>query len=831
MAASTRLRSDASDMMRMFLGDVRHALLAMRREKRFAATALATLALGIGVTGAVFSIVYGVLLRPLPYPDSDRLVRVYEEHPGAPRMSGEPPLTNTTMYAWRARLGTLEGLAAYYAREYTVVFEGEGVRVHGAEASASLFPILRTVAVAGRFFEQDEEPRGRNLVVVISDRLWRDRFARRADTVGRSLLIEGKPHVIIGVAAPELRFPDADTQLWTPYDDPTLSDPSVQGGMWLAPTLGRLVPGASVLQVAAEGTTAARSIPRPAVANILFGAGGPVEVRAERLVDQMTARVRPALMVLAISVVFVLLIGCANVANLFLSRGVSRQRELAVRTALGASRAQLARQLLAESFLFAAGGGVLGLSLAWTLLRFVPFLAPHDFPRLDAVRLDLSTVGFTVAASAVAALTAGLLPALRGARVDVASALHPGDGAQAGGFGNVRAQRARDVLLVAESATATLLLIGAALLARSFVALTSVDAGYEASNVLIARVYPAAGGNSNDNVQFVARLLDRLRAAPGVVAAGAGNMMPFNDSTWLTAFDLPPSAGRGKPAKVRAVSYLVTTGYAEALRLRLREGRMFTDADSRIAGPLKLIVNQEFVRQYLTSEPAAGRTFAGGPYKTSGIEIVGVVNDVLKDGNDAAAQPEIYSVATAARPIGDEINVVMRMDGDPSAGAAVVRSAVGEVSRAAAVGELIPLTARAAAAAAQPRFAMAVLAAFATLALVLASVGLYGMLSYAVVRRRRELGVRAAIGAGRRDLVTLVVSEGLARAVAGIVIGLAVAAFATDWMRSLLFGVTPLDPAAYAAAPALLLPVAFAACLGPAWRAAATDPAVVLRGE
>jgi predicted permease len=544
----------------------------------------------------------------------------------------------------------------------------------------------------------------------------------------------------------------------------------------------------------------------------------------------MTARVRPALVVLAVSVVFVLLIGCANVANLFLSRGVSRQRELAVRTALGASRAQLAGNLLWESARFAAAGGVFGVVIAWMLLSLVPILAPSDFPRLATIGLDWTTVIFAGGSSVVAALAAGLAPAIRGTRIDVASALHPGDGGVAAGAGNVRAQRLRDALLVAQSAVATLLMIGAALLARSFVALTAVDPGYDAANVLIARVYPHAGTDGSANVRFATDLIDRLRAAPGVVAAGAGNMMPFNDSTWITSFDLPPSAGRGKPTKIRAVRYLITPGYAETLRLRLREGRLLTAADG-LAGSLELMVNDEFVRQYLAAGAVAGRTFAGGPYKVSQFEIAGVVRNVLKDGNDTTPLPEVYSIATADRPIGDEIDVVLRMTGDPATGAGLLRSAVHDLDRGAAVGELIPLTARASAAAAQPRFAMFVLAAFATLALILASVGLYGMLSYAVARRQRELGVRAALGAGRRELMMMVAKEGIGRAAVGIAIGIVAALLTTGLMRTLLFGVSPVDAVAYLIAPAVLLPVALAASLGPAWRAAASDPAVVLRGE
>jgi putative ABC transport system permease protein len=429
--------------MDAWLEDVRYAAAVLRRERAFTAAAVLALALGIGATTAVFSVIYGVLLRPLPYPEPERLVRIYEEHPGAPKPPGDPEASSTTLNAWQGRLQSLEAIASYYALEYTVMFADGPVRLHGGQVAPALFPLLRATPQAGRFFAAGEDAPRANLFVVISDRLWRERLHAAPDAVGRALTIEGKPHVIVGIARPGFHFPDRDAQLWTPYDDPTRLDPSVQGGVWLSNALGRLKPGTTAAQAAAEGTAAARSVARPAALDVLFGSGGPVEVRVVSVVEEMTAAVRPVLLIVAASVGFILLVACANVANLMLSRGVARQREFALRAALGAGRGRLVRQLLVESSVLAVTGAVLGLLVAWTLVRAATAVAPANFPRLDDVRLDGTVAGFAVLVTLAAAILTGLLPALRGTAFNLSASLHGGDGAVAGGFRGARAAATR----------------------------------------------------------------------------------------------------------------------------------------------------------------------------------------------------------------------------------------------------------------------------------------------------------------------------------------------------------------------------------------------------
>jgi putative ABC transport system permease protein len=575
-------------------------------------------------------------------------------------------------------------------------------------------------------------------------------------------------------------------------------------------------------------------------ANLLFGVGGPPVVDVRGMVEEITASIRPALLVLAAGVACVLLIACANVANLFLARGVARQRELTVRAAIGASASRIVRQLVTESLVLSLAGGALGLGLAWALVRFAQAFAARDFPRLDAIVLDGPVLAFTAATALFTALAAGLAPALRGSRFNLADSLHGGDGASAGGFRGLRARRLRDGLLAAEAAFAVLLLVAATLLARSFVRLTHVDAGYTADHVLTAQIYvpgydaaqvraPNSAAKAEHIATLVSTLLDRLRTTPGVTSAGAGNMMPLGSATQIAGFPAPWTPPGAAPASARALLYSVTPGYAEALLLRLRRGRLFTEGDWS-SGTRAWIANEEFARQFLPPDPVGYRFEQKTDTGTIAIEVVGLVGNVLKNGNDSKPQPEFYQVARDRARLSGRFEIVVRASGDAAALAPGLRGLVRELEPAAAV-ETVTLAQRMAESVDEPRFATAVLGTFAILALALASVGLYGVLSYSVSQRRRELGVRAALGAAKGDLVRLVVREGLGATTTGLAAGLAAAAGLTRLMQSVLFGVGPLDLVAFAAAPALLIPVAVVACLLPAIRAAQTDPIEALRSE
>ena len=814
--------------------DVRYALVMMRRNKGFTAAGLLTLALGIGATTAVFSVVYGVLLRPLPYPNADRLVRVWEEHPGGTAIAGSRWISNRTYYAWTERPRTVDVLGGFGSYETTIAIGDDQVRTFGAEVSPALLAAIGARTSHGRLFSQAEAEQGASRVVLLSDALWRDSFNADPSMVGRSITIDGEPNTIVGVLQPDFSFPDRRARFWTPYVVQRVSsDPALSQRTSGLSAIARLAPGAAAAQVEAEGTAAARSVPITMSTQLLFGKGGSPVVHARPLLADVTGDVKPALLVLVAAVGCVLLIACANIANLFLSRGVARQRELAVRAAIGAGRGRLARQLLTESVVLSAGGGLLGLGLAASLVRATAALAPARFPRLEAVQIDAKVMAFAAFASIVTALLSGVVPALRGARFDLAASLHGGDGATAGGFRGLRARRLRDGLLVAESAFAVMLIVGAALLAHSFVRLVSVDAGYTADHVLTARVLMPRGASPERTDQFIAGALAELRATAGIRAAGAGTMMPLMSMSAVTTFSLPADTGTRQPTQTRALSYTVTPGYAEALGLRLRDGRLFTDRDVA-PGTRKMIVNDDFVRRYLSAGRAVDRLLPPMYVNDKDVvtEIIGVVGAVLKDGNDREPQPEIYFVhGSPTRRISGAVNFVLRTSDDPASLAAALRTIIRDLDRNVIVERVEPLADQLSASMAQPRFATTLLVTFAVVAVSLASVGLYGVLSYAVSQRRRELGVRAALGAARGDLIALVVREGLLVTSIGLVLGLAGAAALTRVMQSLLFGVTPLDPVAFATAPILLVPVACVACLLPANRAAKTDPAEALRAE
>jgi len=799
--------------------DLRQAVRSLARAKATSFAVFLTLTLGLGFTAALVSVVDGVLLRPLPYPESEQLVRVYEQHGSAVSPLGSN-FSNLTLDAWDASK-TLDGLGTYSPEAFLWRRTDGAEQVFGARLSPSVFRLLRVAPARGRFFRDEEEQQGRDGVVVLSHTLWQQRFGGREDILGTRMRLDDRDVEIVGVAAPGFTFPTHEARLWTPRTRLARTTTGIQ----VFPAIGRLKTGVSAERAASEATAAARSVNRPVVADLLFGKGGPVEVKVVSALDDAVGDVKPALVALTVGVVFVLLVGCANVANLLLSTGVARRRELAVRAALGASRGRLLRLILIECGLLAAAGLGAGLVLAVFIVDALLAIAPADFPRLDNVALDLRVVAASGVAAVMATAIAGLLPAWRGSAAALSLTMKDDDGRSAG----LSSARLRSGLLVAEAALALVLAVGASLLVRSVDRLRHVEGGYDPTNVLIASLHvTGATGEGAAKTAFTETVVHRLREVPGVAAAGAGNMAPFGGSTYLSAFKLPTPGASGEAVIARAASNVVTPGFAEALGLRLVEGRTFNASDPTTGGPL--VVSETFARSYLRDgRPIIGRPFPvslreGKPSST----IIGVVRDIRPQGPKSEPRAEIYQLAGPDVPIRHDITIAVRTVGDPLAVVGSLRDIVRAADPNAAVVETGTLAASLSTSIAAPRFFATVLGTFATLALALAAIGLYGVLSYSVTLRRRELGIRAALGASRRDLLSLVVRQGLVATGAGLGIGLALAVVAARLMRTLLFGIEPLDVPSFAASSAVLFLVALAACLIPARRAAGSDPRTTL---
>jgi len=788
--------------------DTKYALRTMRRHPSFTLSALLTLALGIGATSAVFSVVYGVLMRPLPYPAADRLVRVWEEHPGGATMGGLRWISNRTYWAWNEQPRTVDVLGAYGSFAATIRVGDDDVSTFGGQVSPALLPVLGVTPLAGRLFTTAEAEEGASRVVLLGEALWVDRFNRDAGIIGRSVRIDGEAFTVIGVLPRGFRFPSADETFWRPYVITRVStDPEGSQRTSGMTAMARLAPGMTAAQVEAEGTAMARRVPVTMATKALFGVGGPPVVHVRPLGADMAGAVRPVLLVLAAAVAALLLIACANVANMFLTRGLARQREFAVRASIGAGRGRLVRQLLTETFVLSVGGAIVGLFLAWALMRVTSFMAPLHFPRLTDVYLDVHALAFITGATLMTTLLCGLLPALRGARFNVSASLRQGNGATAEGFQGPRDRRLRDVLLVAEAAFALMLIIAATLLVRSFVRLASVDPGYQPAPVLTAHVMLPPGSDPDRDGQFARDALSRIRALPGVASAGAGNMMPMFLQHAVATFPLPDPSGVSPEITARATSYTITPGYLEALGVRLRAGRLFEERDEG-SGTRVMLVNELFARRYLGPGEVVGRRFTNLFRRVDrGVitEVVGVVAPMLKNGNDSEPEPEIYFVAKRQQNrLGKSVSFVVRTTGAPVVLAAPVRDLLRDLDRDVIIDRVQPLTNLLAASMAQPRFATATVTTFALLALILAATGLFGVLSYAVSQRGRELGVRTALGASRTSLLGLVLREGLAVATLGIVLGIAGAAAMSRLMQGALFGVTPLDPISFAVAPLVL---------------------------
>ncbi len=606
--------------MRTLWHDVRQGLRVLLKTPGFTAVAIVTLALGIGANTAIFSVVNAVLLAPLPYPQADRLVRVSEQvramRMGGGRRGGPRSfVTGDTFKGWRDSTQTLEGIAAYSPRAYTLTGLGEPIRLRGTAVSASMFPMLRVSPERGRLFDAGDEHPGADQVAILSDALWTRRFDRDPGIVGRTLTLDDRQYTVIGVLPASFYFPDRESEMWTPF---VLNLPPQRSGerMILAfQAIARVKDGVSLAQAEAEGTTVAQRSQPPPPPRMNAGDLPPAGMKLVPLQEEMVAGVRAPLLVLLGAVGFVLLIACANIANLLLARGASRQRELAVRTALGARRGRLLRQLLTESLVLGIAGGALGVLLAWWLQRALPAISPGNIPRIDQLALDARVLAFAFGLSVATGLLFGLAPALQGSRVNVLRTLNEAGMRRTGGFRFLKGNRLRSLLVVAEVALALVLLVGAGLLVKSFVTLTDVNPGYEPDNALTAQISLPNTKYGDPGVQraFFDQLIDRLDAVPGVKAAGTTNMLPLLPGNIVLTFGI---AGQPQPSDPedmpRASLRVVSQGYAEAMGLHLVEGRTLTAADA-VGTPTVVMVNEALARQYFSDHALGQRIQMFGP--------------------------------------------------------------------------------------------------------------------------------------------------------------------------------------------------------------------------
>jgi predicted permease len=799
--------------------DARYALRVLSRGRGFVAVSLLTLALGVGANTAIFSVVRGVLLRELPYADPERLLVVQSVIRGTPTAVSPPDFMD-----WRAQSRAFSGLAAYFLSTTNLTGRGDPERLTEARVSANFFDLLGVQPTHGRSFRPGEDTFGAPRVAILSDGLWRRRFGEDPAIVGRTITLDDYPTTVVGIAPAQLRFPvGVDLWLTTRFDERELAAKS-RGARWIA-VLGRLAPLSTLASASAEMSAIAARL-----AQLDPRHDADVAARVAPLREDLVGDVRRPLLILLGAVGFVMLIACVNVASLSLARTSARGSELAVRVALGAGRARLARQILTESVVLALGGGVLGTLLAFLVTRALVALAPGDLPLMNAVRIDGVVLAFALMLTVASGVLFGIVPAMHGAGRGIADRLRATRGTSLGSG----AGRLRQSLVVTEVALAIALLAGAGLLVRSFLRLTSVDPGFRADRVATFSfsLSPVRYPNGARQALFAHELLSRLGQVPGVRSAGISFSLPLTNSAFGFTFAIGGRPEASGPDEPRAQVRVATPDYFRTMGIPLLRGRGFMSQDN-LASPPVLLISQAAARRYWPNEDPIGQTVKTGwgseGGRLFGGTIIGVVGDVRQYSLTMQPEPEMYG-PLAQWPL-DELSVVMQSAGSPASLLPVAREVVRQLDPELPVYDARPMSDLVRASVAQRRFYATLLGTFAVLALVLAAIGIYGVIAYTVQQRRRELGIRIALGATPRLLVELVLRQGLLLTLTGSILGLIGAGALTRVLEGQLFGVAAIDPLTFALVPAVLLVVALAACIVPVRRALAVDPATAIRAD
>ena len=817
--------------MRNFLSDLRFALRVLRKSPGFAVIVIAVLALGIGANAAVFSVVDAVLLRSLPLRAPERVVMIWEKNQAlGPPIGDRVPVAYTTFLEWVRQATQFEAIGGFEDANFNFTSGPEPERIEGARASANIFTLFGVRPALGTSFESAATDPGKSHVVVLSDAFFKNQFGGARSALGQTLTLNDVAYTIVGVLPPEFHLPAAregqdqhSPKLWVPYDSSATQNP-VEANRRKMQVYGRLRDNVSLEQARAEMDAIGKRLTEQDPAQ---NAGFGVNVFSVD-VENMGTDLRRNLFVMLAAVGFVLLIGCANIANLMLTRAAARQKEMAIRKAFGAGRGRLVSQLLAESFLLSGAGAVLGLGLAHLGIKLLVALKPAGINRPEDIRLNLSVLVFTMLISIAAAVLFGIVPALLAARTDVNALLNQTRGAQSASSSG----RTRRILVVAEVALACVLLVGAAFMMKSLLAVLDVDPGFRADHLLTMKFSMPASRYANDAqiAAFCRQAFEKVSALPGVKSASFSDGLPLTRLR-MTRFAVegqpPPTRGSEPTADMRGI---FTPTYFETVGIRLIAGRNFTAEELANKLPV-MVINQSLARKLWPNENAVGQHLRSVPSKADTPPVVstviGVVGDTHQVSLESAARPEI------TKPMIDytQLTLAVRGKADPETLIASIKNQIWTIDKNLPLFEVRTMEQVLDEDTSQRRFESFVMSIFAGLALVLASIGLFGVLSSLVSQRTQEIGIRMALGAQTKDVLRMVLSEGFRMVVLGVIIGVAGGVALSRYLSSLFFGVSPASPVTYVEVALLMIGIALVACLLPAWRAARVNPMVALRYE